>query len=68
MKKEKHKNYKKDKMRRLLLLGNIIFEYLSKDTFKEFIEELEAEDIANISKTLYNKERKNIWNQIQACL
>ena len=59
---------------RRLLLETIKIKYLKQENFKEFIEEIEPEDIiiGNIPKRLnahdYTDRRENIWNQIQEIL
>ena len=57
---------KKEKNRELrrILLENIEIKNLSKENFKEYIEEIETEDIS-FSSTINIKEGRNIWKQIQ---
>ena len=56
----------KKKMQRIrklrsIMLGFISIKYLSKTVLKEYIEEIEADDISDMEKN----EREIIWNQIQ---
>ena len=62
---KREKNQRNRKMRRILL-ENIQIKYLDEQNFKEYIEEIEAEDFSNNS--LNNENEGTIWKQLQDIL
>jgi len=74
--KEEKKEIKITEEKRRVLMENIKVKYLNKTNFKEYIEELEVEDMLNNSSFVNysqssnseGKDVSNLWNQIQVII